>query len=254
MRGYLAFLSKEFLEQLRTYKLLILPVVFLIFGMMSPVLAKMMPEIFASIDMEGMEIVIPEPTYLDSYAQFFKNSTQMGIIAVLLVFSGMMSQEFSRGTLIGVLAKGLPRPAVLFSKYTAAMSLWSGSLALSAAAQVGYTLYLFGSHDTTGLLFSLFCMWLFGAFLIAASLCMGTLLKGGYAGLLATVAILGGLMIAGTWPVISEKSPMLLLSVGPGLMQGLTEVQDYAWAAWITGAALVAFLAGAVWAFKKKEL
>lgn len=44
MRGYLAFVKKELLEQVRTYKLLILLLVFFIFGMLSPLMAKLMPK------------------------------------------------------------------------------------------------------------------------------------------------------------------------------------------------------------------
>ena len=54
MRGYLAFVKKELLEQVRTYKLLILLLVFFIFGMLSPLMAKLMPEILSQMPMDGI--------------------------------------------------------------------------------------------------------------------------------------------------------------------------------------------------------
>ena len=66
MRGYLAFVKKELLEQVRTYKLLILFLVFFIFGMLSPLMAKLMPEILRQMPMDGITITIPDPTAIDS--------------------------------------------------------------------------------------------------------------------------------------------------------------------------------------------
>ncbi|MCU7200933.1 hypothetical protein [Turicibacter sanguinis] len=68
MRGYLAFVKKELLEQVRTYKLLILFLVFFIFGMLSPLMAKLMPEILRQMPMDGITITIPDPTAIDSYS------------------------------------------------------------------------------------------------------------------------------------------------------------------------------------------
>jgi ABC-2 type transport system permease protein len=254
MNGYLAFVKKELMEQRRAYRLLIMLAAFTLFGMMSALLAKLMPDIFASMDMEGMSFTIPTPTWLDAYAQFFKNVTQMGIVVVLLVFSGGMSQELSKGTLTCVLAKGLPRTSVVLAKYTATVGLWTVSLALSAVTHYGYTVYLFGSHPTTQLLYSLLCLWLFGAFLLSAILLTGTLFKGGYSGLLATAAVLGILLLLSILPGSAHWNPVTLASVNTGLLDGSVTVTDTVGAFWITLGAAVFFLVCAVLAFRKKQL
>lgn len=254
MNGYIAFVKKEVLEQRRTYKLLIMLAAFALFGMMSPLLAKLLPDILASMSVQGMSITIPEPTYLDAYTQFFKNATQMGLLVLLLVFSGSMSQELSKGTLTGVLAKGLPRTSVVLSKYTACLMLWTVSLALSAAVHYGYTLYLFGSHPTAHLLFSLVCLWLFGALLLAAMLLTGTLFKGSYGGLLATAAVLGLLLLLTILPGSAHWNPVTLVSVNTGLLDGSVPEADIAGAFWMTLGATPLCLAAAVLAFRKKQL
>jgi ABC-2 type transport system permease protein len=71
MRSYIAFTKKELLEQLRTYKCLIILSVFFILGMMSPLFAKLMPDIIGGMEIEGIQITIPEPTAVDAYTQFF---------------------------------------------------------------------------------------------------------------------------------------------------------------------------------------
>ena len=121
MSGYLAFMGKEFKEQIRTFKALILFIVLLLFGLVSPALAKIMPELLKLIPMDGLELTIniPSPTWMDAYAQFFKNITQIGIIVLLILLNGSISQEMQRGTLINMLSKGLARPTVILAKFTA---------------------------------------------------------------------------------------------------------------------------------------
>ena len=45
MRAYGAFMKKEFLELFRTYKWLVMGLVFLLLGIMSPLAAKFLPEL-----------------------------------------------------------------------------------------------------------------------------------------------------------------------------------------------------------------
>ena len=103
MRAYLAFTKKELFEFTKTYKLLLIVTVFLIFGFMNPVVAKFTPDLMESLMEEGIKISLPEPTIFDSWAQFFKNTTQIGLIVLVIIFSGLISNELSKGTLINML-------------------------------------------------------------------------------------------------------------------------------------------------------
>src|SRR5690554_784774 len=162
MKHYFVFLKKELMEYARTYKLLILLAVFTIFGMTNPLIAKLTPDLLANFMPGGMTITIPEPTALDSWAQFFKNTQQMGLIVLLLVFSSVLAGEISKGTLINLLTKGLMRQAVIVAKYGAMLLVWSISVGLSAFLTWVYTAYLFPGDGVSQLVFAVFCMWLFG--------------------------------------------------------------------------------------------
>ena len=48
MKGYIAFVKKEFVENLKNYRFLILFAIFAVFGMSSAFLAKFTPEIIAA--------------------------------------------------------------------------------------------------------------------------------------------------------------------------------------------------------------
>lgn len=70
--------------------------------MMSPLAAKLLPQILAS---EGISITLPDPSAIDSWSQFFKNISQMGLIVTVILFSGVLGTELSKGTLINMLTK-----------------------------------------------------------------------------------------------------------------------------------------------------
>jgi len=70
VKGYFAFLKKEFFEYTKTYKLFIMLMIFIIFGITNPLIAKLMPEIVGSLVTDGVVITLPEPTAYDAWAQF----------------------------------------------------------------------------------------------------------------------------------------------------------------------------------------
>lgn len=72
MRAFLAMIKKEFLESIRTFKLLIVVLVFLLFGMLNPVTAKIMPKLLSSFLPEGMTVTLAAPHAIDSWIQFYK--------------------------------------------------------------------------------------------------------------------------------------------------------------------------------------
>ena len=132
MNGYCAFFKKEMMENLRTYKFLILALVFLALGIMSPLSAKYLPDLVAAFLPEGANLGIGEPAILDSWAQFFKNVPQIGLIVLVILFSTMLSAEFTKGTLVNFVTKGLSRSGVILAKSTAALLIWFGLWSQSA--------------------------------------------------------------------------------------------------------------------------
>jgi len=144
-------LAKEWLEQRRTHRLLIVCLVFLLFGLTSPLLAKFTPEMIKMIPGgEQISLIIPPPTVIDAVTQYLKNLTQFGMILAVLLGMGMVSQEKDKGTAAMVLAKPLGRTAFILAKPTAlAISFLAGTI-LAAAAGYYYTLLLFEALPAGG--------------------------------------------------------------------------------------------------------
>jgi ABC-2 type transport system permease protein len=254
MRGFLAFSKKEFLEQLRTSKCLILLAVFFLFGMTSPLLAKLMPEIMSGMELQGVKITIPDPTVLDAYGQFFKNCTQMGLLALLLVFGSTLSNELLRGTLINILAKGLPRHTIILSKFLTAVVLWTISFCLSAAVNYGYTLYLFEDTGVQHLLFSLFCLWLFGCFILALILLSSAIAVGSLGGLIITAFGIVIMFILNIFPGTTKYNPITLASDNLAILSGDKSVGALMVTVGVTCGLLIASLLAAIVIFQRKRL
>lgn len=170
MNGYIAFVKKEFTENIKNYRFFILLSVFLIFGIMSAFLAKFTPEILSALaaDME----MTSEPAPLDAWKQFYKNISGVGFSAFIILFGSCLSTEYSKGTLVLMVTKGLSRKAVILAKYTAAAALMTISYWIGYAGAYGYTALLWNDANLSNVAFAAFSLWITG-FLYLSILMIG---------------------------------------------------------------------------------
>lgn len=255
MRAYAAFTAKEFTEFTRTYKLMIIGLVFLLFGIMSPLAAKFMPELLSSFMPEVMQITISDPTALDSWMQFEKNISQIGLFVVVILISGMMAGEYSRGTLINVLTKGLSRRIVILSKFTAAVLLWTGAYLVCFGTAYVYTwFYWRKTVNMPGLAEAAFALWLFGVFLIAVTILGGVLVRTSYGTLLFTGLAVVVQFLLNMLPKAEKYNPIQLAAGGTPLLQGQLEAGSLVKPMIVAGICTVACVAAACVVFDRKKL
>ena len=95
MRSFMTFMKKEMTEQLRSGKLMILGILFVLFGIMNPAVAKLTPwlmELMAeSLAQSGMTVTEVTVSALDSWVQFFKN-IPMALLAFVLLEGGIFTK------------------------------------------------------------------------------------------------------------------------------------------------------------------
>lgn len=216
MRAFISFTKKEFIESIRTYKLLIVFSIFLMFGMLNPITAKITPEILSAFIPEGVTITLPDPSSIDSWTQFYKNMS-MQIIVFIIVFCGIVANELSKGTLVNMITKGLSRKTVILSKFTAIFIIWTLSYVLCFVVTFGYTAYLL-QGELQNIIFSASCMWLYGVLLITVMLFGGVLFSNIYGSLLVTGAFSVLLMLLNIIPKVQKYSPYRLTSDNLGLL------------------------------------
>jgi len=254
MKSYLAFLKKELLEYSRTFKLWILIVVFLLLGLMNPLTAKFTPELFENFMPEGMTITIAETTILDCWMQFFKNVPQLGIIVLIIMFSGIMANELSRQTLVIMLTKGMPRLTVILAKFTTAGLLWTVCYWLSFAVTLLYGEVFWTDTTVSNLGVAVFVVWVFGLLLISALILGGVLFRNYYGSLLLTGTVVVVMFLINIPRQIARFSPIRLVSVNMELLSGTITASDIYRPLAVTVVLLLAFLGLSIIVFNKKKI
>ena len=104
MKSMIAFMKKEWMEQLRSSKVMILGILFVLFGVMNPAVAKLTPWLLElmseSLAESGMVITGVTIGAMDSWVQFFKN-IPMALIVFILLESNIFTKEYQTGTTEG---------------------------------------------------------------------------------------------------------------------------------------------------------
>ncbi len=254
MSAYIAFVRKELLEYSRTYKLFTLVAVFLLFGFMNPITAKVMPEILDSLLPEGMNITLGAPTAFDSWAQFFKNISQMGTIVFVIVISGIFAGELSRGTLINMLTKGLSRKTVILSKFTAATAVWALSYVLCFGITYGYTAYFWSMEGVRNLFLSAFGLWVFGVLLIALLIFGGVLTGSIYGSLLVAGGTSVLMTLLNIIPAVQRFNPVTLSSGNMALLTAQRPVYDFTPALLVCAVMTSALIFVSIGLFNRKQV
>lgn len=253
MKGFIAFTKKEMIEAWRTYKLLIVGCVFLFFGIQNPVTAKIMPELMSKLMSDNIEIVLAAPQALDSWVQFFKNMTSILMILFVILFSGAIPNEISKGTLVNMLTKGLQRKAVILSKLTSISLIWTASYALCFIATYGYTAYLL-PDKLPNIFFSAFCLWLYGELVLSCMMAGGAILSSMMGTLIFTGAFAVAAVVINIIPKSDKFSPYSLCSKNISLLTLDTAPKEMIIPIIVAAALIAVFMWISIFAFNKKRI
>ena len=251
MSGYGAFIQKEWMENTRNYKLAIMLALFLIFGMLSPLSAKLMPELIAALTPD-LQITITEPTALDSWAQFYKNISQLGFSIMIILFSSCLSSEYAKGTLVNVLTKGLPRPAVVLSKFFTAAAIMTISYWLCYGITYAYTAYLWPNTSLPHTAFAAFAQWLAGILYLSIMILGCVIFKQAFSSVVFLLVASVLLSLSGIPTQIADYSPIVLVSKNMDLLSGSARLSDFAIPIVLSLILSVVLLYAAIALFNKK--
>lgn len=205
--------AKEFNMQWRTKRIFIVSAVFILFGLMSPLLAKFTPELLTSLEgAEQFAALIPIPTTADAITQYIKNLTQFGFILVIVLGMGAVATEKDKGSATIILSKPLTRWAFLLSKFLTQSVVYLLAIMLGALGAYYYTDILFGGLDLVPFLLGNVMLWLWllvfaAATLVGSTIANNTAVAAGIAFVLAVL-----LLLAGSLPGIGPLMPSGLVA------------------------------------------
>ncbi len=256
MKSLLAFMKKDLTEQLRSGRMMILGILFILFGIMNPAVAKLTPlllEMMAdSLAESGMTVTAVTISAMDSWVQFFKNMP-MALIAFILLESSTLTEEYRTGTLVLSLTKGLERYKVVVSKTLVLSALWTLGYWLCFAITYGYNAYFWDNAIAHSLPAAVVCWWLFGLWVTMLSVLFSTLSGSGTGVLAGTACAVLASYILSLLPKLREYLPTLLTD-GNSLIYGAAEAETYIASAMITLSLTVICFAVSIPIFNKKQL
>lgn len=256
MKSLLAFMKKEYLEAARTGKIVILILLFVLFGIMNPAIAKltpwMMKTLSDSMAESGLIVTNTQVDALTSWTQFFKN-IPIALIAFVLIFSDIFTKEYKSGTLLLVLTKGLSRYKVVLAKAVLLLLLWTVGYGICFGITYGYNAYFWDNSIINELFFSVTIWWLFGVWVICLIVLFSSLLQNN-AGVILCVG--GTVLLAyllSIIPKVKAYSPTVLINTN-SILTGVEEIDAYVKAIVITVFLCIVCVAVSIPIVNKRQL
>jgi ABC-2 type transport system permease protein len=196
MKKWFVLFRKEWLEMSRNYKMIWIPLVFILFGLLQPVTNYYMPEIMknASNLPEGTIIEIPLPSSGEVLAQTLGQFNQMGVLILVLAFMGIVSGERKSGMIKAILVKPVHYASYITAKWLSALFVSAAAIALGMLASWYYTELLIDPYPFMNLVkgTGLYFVWIL--FLLTFTVFLSSRLKS--SGLVAAFALLLSILLS----------------------------------------------------------
>ena len=244
------------MEMTRTGRLLILGIIFILFGIMNPAIAKLTPWLLEmmqdSIADSGMVITGTTVDAMTSWGKYYKNAPT-ALLAMVLMSCGVLTNEYQRGTLVQVVTKGLSRRKIFISKTLMVFGSWTALFLAYFGITYAYTAYFWKDDKVEYLLFGTFAYWLFGIFVLAFLLMFSAIASSGGQVLMGTGIILLVTMFLNYIPKLQKFLPFRLMN-GLQLSMGAMKTEDFTAAIITACVCSVAAIVTGLLLFDRKQL
>lgn len=242
----------EWLRLTRSRRWIALVAVYLVFGLIGPVMAKYMAGLLEHVQ-SGITITVPPPQPKDGIVNYLSQVGQIGLIVVVAVSAGAMSFDTHRGISTFLRTRATGMWVLVAPRFTvnAVAAVLAYTLGLLAAWYE--TALLLGSLPVGAMLAGLLCESVYLVFAVAvvaasASFARGTLATVGIA--LATLIVLS---IVGSIGAVHDWLPSTLSGATVELLS-TTQLSDYAASLLTAIAASVLLVAVAVARLGRREV
>lgn len=253
MKQVKVFIKKDLIDMWRSYKLMLLISIFTIVGFQNPILAKITPYLIKSFIPE-LKVSLPEPSILDVWNQFFKNTSQICLIGFLLTFSSNIYVELMGNKLDILLTKGLSLRSVIISKIILINVLWTMLYIVCFGITYLYSFTLFSDVHVNNLFLSISCNWLITILFINVLIFGNVIVINSFSGLVACSLTLFALFSINFVEVIQKYNPIELFNLSSELLKDNIKFELLLWPSTITiiVTLLLIFLTTII--FKNKKL
>lgn len=254
MNNFFVFLKKELAEFVKTWKLLIMLLLFLVSSVLSPVLAYFTPTLLelSGLELGGMMEELYNMTMESSYHMYYGNQIQMGFLALIFITCLAVVREKSKGTAVLTLTKNISRATFIISKFTSYVIWYTFVSLVSYGAFALLTQIFFEKSFTKDALVSMLIFYILGILFIASSIFASCLAKNTLTSCLIGFGFYALVFILGTIPYIREYTPGMLNNNAYAILVG--DYSNLLIPLITTGACMVLFIFFGILSFEKQEL
>lgn len=164
----------EWLRLARTRRLVALVGVYVFFGLLGPVTARYLGEIFERFGGGDVEITFPDPTPADGIAQFIGNAAQIGILVVVAIAAGAFVLDSLPEMSIFLRTRVQPAWRILVPRLAVVGAVVGGAYALGLAVAWYETAVLLGGLPVAAMLLGLLLQLLYLGFALAVVAAVGS--------------------------------------------------------------------------------
>lgn len=254
MNSFRVFLKKELVEFIKTWKLLIMLLLFLSSSVLAPVLAYFTPMLMemSGFEMGGAAGEVYNQTMESSYTLYYSNQMQMGLLTVVFITCLAVVREKSKGTAVLTLTKNISRRSFILAKFTSYTIWYSAVFVISYLAFALLTQIIFGASMTKDALFSMLVFYLPGLLFVASSIFASCISKNTLISCLIGFGFFALIFILSAIPFINKFTPGMLINNAITILNG--NYDNTLIPLITTFAAIVLFTFFGILSFEKQEL
>ncbi|TVR23495.1 MAG: hypothetical protein EA387_07040 [Nitriliruptor sp.] len=209
----------ELLRMVRTHRWALVVGVYALFGVLGPVTARYLNEIVANFAGE-VTIIMPDPRPVDGVLQFVSNTTQLGLLAVVIVAASALAID-ARSEVAAFLRTRVSHPAaLLWPRYVVVTATAVAALVVGTAVAWVLTTVLIGALPAGAMLVGTALGALYLAFAVAVLAAAGAVTRGMLPTVFAALAVLIVLPILGVLPPVQPWLPSHLVTAVVALVEG----------------------------------
>ncbi len=242
----------EVLRMVRTHRWAIVVGVYVVFGVLGPVSARYLGEIVGNFAGE-VTIVVPDPRPVDGILQFVSNTTQLGLLAVVIVAAGALAVDARTEVAAFLRTRVGDGGVLLWPRYVVATLTAVFALGAGTAVAWVLTAALLGELPTQTMVVGTALGALYLAFAVAVVAAAGAIARGVLPTVFAAVAFLILLPIVGVLPAVEPWLPSQLVTAVVALVEG-EPASGYLRAVGVTVVAIPLLLVLAARALERREL
>ena len=255
MNQLIAFTKKEFLSTGRSAKGYIILGIFVLFGVLNPLFAKLTPALLQVVDESlgengtlGVEITANAEM---SWSQYYGNISTL-MIALFIMISNTFTNEYSKGTLINMITKGMDRSKIVIAKFINMFTLWTVCYWIQYAITYIITGIWWGNGTVPHLFFAAFCYYLMGTWMVTLITLFSSFLKSMGMVMLTTGATFLVVCLSNFFPKVEKFTPLQLTNYYD-IFEGC-KLPDFTYAIIITALLIVLNIMLSIRLFNKRGL